>query len=405
MRTRHRFPAIAPGPARTRRRRAAATALLLAAVFASGFVAAALPGWQARRAADGQWTPLGSGIADGVGAGVQAVATYGDTLVVAGTFSEAGGVAVHNIAAWDGAAWSDLGGGLTSGSPVVLATFDGQLIAGGLFRSAGGVPANYLARWDGVQWWPFGEGADAPVRAIAAFGGDLIVAGEFSSIDGVAAQRIARWDGENWWPLGSGLTDGVYAGTGESLAVYGGELVVGGLFDHAGGVAAQDIARWNGAAWAPLGAGLDGTSFNRHVYTLLVQEATLLAGGSFTLAGGAPAGHLARWNGTAWTTLGTGLDGSVTSLVAYAGRVVAGGVFHAAGGAPAERIAAWDGAQWSPLGSGMDDTVRSLAVADGTLFAGGLFSQAGGAPIHFVAAWRDAGVDPVFANGFDGPAP
>jgi trimeric autotransporter adhesin len=33
------------------------------------------------------------------------------------------------------------------------------------------------------------------------------------------------------------------------LAVYGGSLYAGGNFTTAGGVAAPNIARWNGSAW------------------------------------------------------------------------------------------------------------------------------------------------------------
>lgn len=384
--------------------------VLAAALLASVAAVAAPPGAPSRldevSGADVQWTSLGSGIGDGTGYHVQAVAPYGNALVVSGIFSDAGGVAVHHIALWDGMAWSDPGGGITAGSAaVVFAEYQGQLVAGGLFQEIGGQPANRIARWDGVQWSPLGEGADAAVRALAVYGGELIAAGEFGTIGGIAAQRIARWDGSTWSALGSGLTDAVYAGTGESLAVYGGELVVGGLFDHAGGVPAHNIARWNGADWAPLGEGLDGTTFNRHVVTLVVHEGALHAGGSFTLAGGLPAGRVARWDGAAWTPLGAGLDGTVNSLASYAGRLVAGGVFHAAGGAPAERIAAWDGMHWSALGSGMDDTVRSLTVFDGQLVAGGFFTLANGTPINFVAAWNDPGAEMVFANGFDPPPP
>lgn len=404
MRAEQRFPARwFPSP-RTPRRHRTLGAVLAAALLVSGPAVATPAGVRAEvSGGEAQWTPLGSGIGSGTGHGVQAVAPYGNALVVSGTFTDAGGTLARNIALWDGTAWSSLGEGISGGSAVVIAEYEGQLIAGGLFDEAGGVPANRIARWDGSQWSPLGEGADAAVRALAVHGGDLIVAGEFSTIGGIAAQRIARWDGANWSALGSGLSDAVYAGVGESLAVYGGELVVGGLFDHAGGVPAHNVARWNGVDWAPLGGGVDGTTFHRHVTTLVIHNGALHAGGSFTLAGGLPAGRAARWDGTAWTSLGTGLDDTVNSLATYGGRLVAGGVFHAAGGAPAERIAAWDGAQWSPLGSGMDGIVRSVTVFGGQLMAGGLFTVAGGVPINFVAAWSDASAEIVFVDGFDPP--
>jgi hypothetical protein len=56
----------------------------------------------------------------------------------------------------------------------------------------------------------------------------------------------------------------------------------------------------------------------------------------------------------------------------------AGGYFSNAGGVPANHIAKWDGNAWSALGSGMNNAVRALA-ADGAghLFVGGDFSLAG----------------------------
>ena len=56
----------------------------------------------------------------------------------------------------------------------------------------------------------------------------------------------------------------------------------------------------------------------------------------------------------------------------------AGGDFTTAGGVPASNIAKWDGRAWSALGSGLDDEVWALA-ADGTgrLLVGGHFSLAG----------------------------
>ncbi len=70
----------------------------------------------------------------------------------------------------------------------------------------------------------------------------------------------------------------------------------------------------------------------------------------------------------------------------------AGGWFTMAGGVAANRIAKWNGTQWSPLGSGMNNEVDALTVFnDGTgaaLYAGGSFTFAGGRPSSRIAAWR-----------------
>lgn len=69
----------------------------------------------------------------------------------------------------------------------------------------------------------------------------------------------------------------------------------------------------------------------------------------------------------------------------------AGGGFTTAGGVRANRIARWDGSTWSALGSGMNGTVWALTVFDDGsgpgLYAGGLFSTAGDRVSGFLARW------------------
>jgi hypothetical protein len=74
------------------------------------------------------------------------------------------------------------------------------------------------------------------------------------------------------------------------LIVYNGELIAGGDFTTAGGVAANNIARWNGNAWQPLGSGTNGG-----VNALIGYNGELIAGGWFTTAGGVDSAYWARW--------------------------------------------------------------------------------------------------------------
>jgi hypothetical protein len=64
------------------------------------------------------------------------------------------------------------------------------------------------------------------------------------------------------------------------------------------------VARWDGSNWAALGSGL-----NDRVWDLVVDSSGFVyAGGGFTDAGGFPANRIARWNGTSWESLGSGFD-------------------------------------------------------------------------------------------------
>jgi hypothetical protein len=46
---------------------------------------------------------------------------------------------------------------------------------------------------------------DGSISCVVRFGSDLIVGGSFRQIGGVFANNIARWDGAGWHPLGNGL--------------------------------------------------------------------------------------------------------------------------------------------------------------------------------------------------------
>ncbi|MEK0448207.1 MAG: hypothetical protein RL088_475, partial [Verrucomicrobiota bacterium] len=162
-----------------------------------------------------------------------------------------------------------------------------------------------------------------------------------------------------------------------------GNLIVGGMFTFIGTVPANRIAKWNGSAWSALGSGMDG-----QVLALAVIGSDLYAGGSFTTAGGVSANRIAKWNGSAWSALGTGMNNIVRALAVSGSDLYAGGSFTSAGVVSASRIAKWDGSAWSALGTGMNSTVRALAVSGSDLYAGGSFTTAGGTTASFIAKWN-----------------
>jgi hypothetical protein len=124
---------------------------------------------------------------------------------------------------------------------------------------------------------------------------------------------------------------------------------------------------------------------NGQVTALAVSGTTLYAGGYFTSAGGTAANYVARWAGSAWSALGSGMDTYVSALAVSGGNLYAGGVFTTAGGGSANEIAQWDGSAWSALGSGMDGPVYALAVSGTDLYAGGAFTTAGGKVSSYAA--------------------
>ncbi len=294
------------------------------------------------------------------------------------------------------ATWSDPGGGASGGLPVFALTSLGgsELVAGGQFNAIGGVPASRIARWTGATWSAIGGGL-APFNAVYAVcrraNGELIAGGQEMGITSpIVYANIARWDGTTWSPLGQGVAGTVYA-----LAnLPSGDLAVGGSIGFAAGQPVHCVARWSGSAWSPLGAGFDGLGPFTTVRALATMpNGDLIAGGNFTLSGAEPMLRIARWNGTAWTQVGAGLNGQVTSLLVLpGGDIVAGGAFTASGGVALEHIARFDGTAWHPLGDGLGGnpsfaTVDGLArLPNGDIVAAGLFQV--GAPLGGVARWN-----------------
>ncbi|MFO0836099.1 MAG: hypothetical protein U0638_14095 [Phycisphaerales bacterium] len=284
----------------------------------------------------GMWSSLGSGVGGGyLDPSVTALAVLpnGD-LIAGGWFITAGGLSANRIARWDGTSWSPLGSGLNAVVNTLKVLPNGDLIAGGNFTAAGGVAANNIARWDGTMWSPIAEGMNVGVFALAVLhNGDLIAGGEFGTAGGKLVYGVARWDGSSWSPLGSGMDSGVYA-----LAVLpNGDLIAGGIFTTAGGVAAKCIARWNGSSWSPIGSGLNDGINDSYVDALAVlSNGDLIAGGNFTMAGNVTVDNIARWNGTSWSPLGSGIGGAYPYVRALAALpnddLAAGGLFTTAGG-------------------------------------------------------------------------
>lgn len=351
------------------------------------------------------WSALGSGL-DGK---VYALALSGNNLYAGGAFTNAGGTVAAGIARWDGTNWSALGSGVGNGfigRPEVyaLAVSGNNLYAGGPFTFAGGNPANFIARWDGSSWSAFGSGVNSTVRALAVSGSDVYAAGDFTVAGVDGATNIAKWDGAAWSALGSGMGGGtqvtptsVYA-----LAVSGNSLFAGGNFTTAGGNAATNIAMWDGNGWTAVGPGLaDGPSVFPQVAALAVSDGNLYAGGYFETIGGALMNHIAKWNGTTWTALSSGLDAgnpgtfaNISALAVSSTNLYAGGNFTRAGDRPANNIAMWDGNNWTPLGTGLGRAISSypavtaLTVSGSDLYAGGNFTAADRTAVNYIARWN-----------------
>ncbi len=326
------------------------------------------------------WLP-GFGGADFLTDNVQAIATFDDgtgpVLYVGGKFISASGPPIKFLAKWDGQSWSTVGTGPT-GMVNTLQVFDdgsgpALFVGGAIPLGAGGVVSPNVIKWNGTTWSAVGAGLNGTVKSLCVYddgtGPALFAAGDFTASGAAPMKYVAKWNGSTWSPLGSGLGAAGYA-----LAVFddgtggGKQLYVGGGFVTAGGNPANLIARWNGSVWSPLGSGVSG-ALVRCLATVDLgppSGLSLFVGGNFVLAGGIGVGHIARWDLGTWSSVGGGVDSPVYALTSYddgTGGGVAlfvGGGIQNAGGVPVANLAKWNGTSWSQVGGGLPASVLSF---------------------------------------------
>ena len=314
-------------------------------------------------------------------------------LVIGGMFSAAGDIAANGVAAYDGEAWHDLGGGVTEGfifdRVSAFEIYDGMLIVGGHFAQAGGLPVENIAAFDGTDWHALGAGiyggfSEPEVSAMAVHDGQLIAAGAFTSAGEGPASFVARWNGTEWAPLGAGASFAVLA-----AETYDGDLYIGGQFESVGGgiPGTQRLARWDGVGWSSVAGGAP----NGIIHELYSDGVDLYVGGQLSVIGGLVAAGVARWDGVEFHTLGSGVPGIITALGRFGGDLHIGGFFSVAGGVTASNVASWDGSAWDNLGEGVNDTVWTVTDSGDELFVGGRFREAGGETARGMAWWDGDG--------------
>jgi hypothetical protein len=316
------------------------------------------------------WSPLSTGAEtpEGVGALASFDDGNGRALYYSATFDQIGSIVAVNGARLRNGAWERLADGEGPGTVWGLHAFDdgsgpSLFACGGFIFTGGGIPDPFVARWDGANWHSLGGAVIGKPYTLfdfdEGFGRRLFALGDFTGIGGVPANFIARWDGSQWSPVGTGFTGGP-GSTAFSSATFddgsGPALYVGGLFDHAGGTPVNNISRWDGTNWLPLGSGTDWSVVDLAVFDDGTGNA-LYACGGFTAAGGVQARGIARWNGVIWSSVGANLtigqttyglqvfdDGSGAKLYLCGDIAMQGSTVPSS-------IVRWDGMTWSPVGN------------------------------------------------------
>ena len=355
------------------------------------------------------WSPVGTGISAGYDGAVSSFAIYNDELYVGGYFNIAGGIAVDNVAKWNGTSWSAVDG--IYGAVHAMCVYNGKLYAGGNFYYAGNIAVNNIARWNGTNWEDVGYPDCYSIKSLVVYNGDLYAAGYFYFPNLPDGTAIAKWNGNNWTAVGPG-TDLHYIVI-ECMEVFNGELYAAGAYYQIGGGGLPDsyrISKWNGFTWSdvltiPASYTLDGALGD--ILSMVAYNNELYIAGTFGLMiDSVSATQIAKWNGTNWRPVGTGInaeayplggdsDGAtysaVKSLAVYNGILYAGGRFDSCGTIATRNIAQWDGTNWSALAQGVNSYVNSMIAFDSSLYVGGRFNYVNGnVPANNIAKWGTA---------------
>ena len=316
-------------------------------------------------------TQVGTGVGSGI---VRGIATWGDKIVIVGSFSEGGGK--RFVMTWDGSAFAALGNGVTSANVgdtvyTVAVTPAGDIIIGGQFDEVDGVACFGTARYDAdlAAWVPYYDidsgGTLGICYRLYLDGSNVYILGNYDNIEGVAINSLSKNGAVVATATGPG-------GTGECSEgiFFNGQFYVGGNFSTIDADSALNICYLGGGNygntyWNYMGDpvistdGLSGPLSNRGGPALAVYQGSLYVTGGFADAGGViGVDGLVRWSGpnTENTTdskfgwhrvadLTAGGVASGTALYPYGGYLFCLGAFTT----PASYAARYDGTDFDSV--------------------------------------------------------
>ena len=167
-------------------------------------------------------------------------------------------------------------------------------------------------------------------------------------------------------PFGLGISDTSAISLGPVRCVFvdtiTNELYAGGGFEYAGNKKCNGIARWDGTDWFPLGTGILDTIPNSSLGNLtdiIRYKNDIYIAGFMTIAGGKEATGIARWDGNNWHSVGrfksTGanLQGVVFSMEVFNNELYVVGGFDTINNIISDGVAKWDGQNWTDLSQGI----------------------------------------------------
>ncbi len=324
----------------------------------------------------------------------------GDVLIAGGAFNTVGdwrhraGLAAIDLATGQLKPWNPNPNGHLVSS---VAAYKDRVFVSGDFTEIGGNPGprHFLAALDTLngELLPWQADTDELAEEMFIHNDALYMAGWFTSVGGQSRDRLAAVDplSAEVLPWAPTVSDAVLATATREYVLY-----IGGLFTAVNGsprrgAAAVDLDTGNTLPWDP---GPD----NPMIESMCLAGDRLFLGGAFDYIGGEPResiaavalsdGDVLPWHPQTaeWSIISP----RVRALAMASGKLVAGGNFSVMGGAPRICLAAVDTStgladDWNPDSDGL---VWSLLNDGSDLYVGGGYTRLGGEPSSGLARFR-----------------
>lgn len=256
-----------------------------------------------------------------------------NNIYVAGDFSNTNNY--YYVAKWDGADWTELGGpNELKGQSVILSMV---IDSSNTIYTGSRAPDGkwYVYQWDGSHWTTLGASADVSITSLALDpSGTLYAAGFFQYMPGPGSLfNVGKWDGSNWTAVGTGSfalnANSVISAMATDLQ---GNLYAAGYFTDGATSSSGNyyVAKWDGTNWSTVGTGIHSLSVNGPIHELTVDKnGNIYVGGAFK--DGTNHNYIAKWDGTNWTALGTGIHALNANSAIWCIAVAPSGKLYASG--------------------------------------------------------------------------
>jgi len=343
--------------------------------------------------------------------GATCFAVFENQLYVGGSF-HAEGAGIWGIAQYTGSDWIGLPTSDADIKDLVVTPYGLVALGRYLHRLEDQSETTQASAWDGERWNPIGGPRpefvqpEMVARSGLMWEGKLWIADQTSHYhDGVNGQGIVAFDGSDWRLQ---IDDTGVFGWVHAIHPFDSGVVLAGAFEFANGLHSPMVTHWTGSEFVPMNTGLQAPLTGAGHYQrfdFLEFEDELYLAGSFRMPGMGDQ-DVARWDGSAWTNVGDGLQhpsnpmAIVLDLVEYQGDLVAVGFFDRSGATETVSIARWDGNAWMPWpvplhaslygGEMWNPYIKTACVVGDELWIGGFLLGQGSGEHHGILRWDGA---------------